>query len=87
MAGDDEPVEAYTVPEIFVDGFTSHALRDGVMTCVGYRKLIEGKIVVVKLVWPAVNTNAAIDDANAAMDAANRPIPTGKRNGPKKGIH
>lgn len=66
-ACDDEPLEAYTVPEIFVDGFTGHTSRDGVMSCVGYRKLREGKIVVVKLVWPAVNTNAAIDDANAAM--------------------
>jgi hypothetical protein len=66
---DDTVIEPFAVPEIFVDGFTQHKAHDGVMSCVGYRKLAEGKIVVVRLVWPAVNTSAAIDDAISALSA------------------
>ncbi len=63
----DDVIEIYSAPEIYVDGFTQHTSRDGVMTCVGYRKMPEGRVVVVKLVWPAANTNAAIEDALSAM--------------------
>jgi hypothetical protein len=69
---DDDLIEPYAVPEIFVDGFTRHASRSGVMTCVGYRVMPEGKVVVIRLVWPAVNTVEAIDDAVNAMNAAVR---------------
>lgn len=62
-----EPMEIYAVPEIFVDGFTQHTARDGVMSCIGYRKMSEGKIVVVRLVWPATSTSSAIDEATAAL--------------------
>lgn len=64
---DDDLIEPYAVPEIFVDSFTKHVSRDGVMTCVGYRKMAEGRVVVVRLAWPAVNTSAAIEDANLAL--------------------
>jgi hypothetical protein len=62
-----EPMEIYAVPEIFVDGFTQHMSRDGVMSCIGYRKMAEGSIVVIRLVWPATSTGAAIDEANEAL--------------------
>jgi hypothetical protein len=65
---DEELLEPYAVAEIFVDGFTKHTLRDGVMTCVGFRNMTEGKVIVVRLVWPAVNTVAAINDAVVAME-------------------
>ena len=84
---DEELIEAYTVPEIFVDGFTAHSSRDGVMTCVGYRRMAEGKIVVLRLVWPAINTIAAIDDANAAMHTADAPINGACGGNSKKGVH
>ena len=67
-------IEPFAVQEIFVDGFTEHALHNGVMTCVGYRlqppshqhgEMI--KVVVLKLVWPAASTNEAITDARQAM--------------------
>lgn len=63
----DELIEPVGVLEIFVDGFTDHVARDGVMSCVGYRTMKDGKFVVIKLVWPAVNTEAAIGDARSAM--------------------
>lgn len=60
-------IEPYAVPEIFVDGFTKHTSRDGVMTCVGYREMQGAKVVVIRLAWPAVNTSAAIEDASLAL--------------------
>lgn len=66
-------IEPYAVPEIFVDGFTQHNSRDGVMTCVGYRAMQDGKVVVIRLAWPAVNTEAAILDASVAMAAPIKP--------------
>lgn len=60
-------IDNYSAPEIFVDGFANHTSHDGVMTCVGYRRMPEGLTVVIRLVWPAVNTVAAVDDAIQAM--------------------
>ena len=60
-------MELQSVPEIFVDGFTNHACKNGVMSCVGYRTLPSGNVVVLRLVWPAVNTVEAINDAVSAM--------------------
>lgn len=62
-----ELIEPMGVPEIFVDGFTKHTAHDGVMTAIGYRKMPEGNVAVIRLVWPEVNTSAAIDEANLAM--------------------
>jgi hypothetical protein len=82
----DEPlIEPFSVPEIFVDGFTDHVARDGVMSCAGYRHMKDGKIVVVRLVWPAVNTDAAIEDAKIAMASPNPTTPL--HIVPKRGIH
>jgi len=67
--GRNDLIEPFAAQEIFVDGFTDHATRNGVMTCVGYRRLPEGNVIVVRLVWPAVNTTAAIDSAMQAMSA------------------
>lgn len=64
---DDTLIEPFAVPEVFVDGFSQHTSRDGVMTCVGYRRMKDGKTIVIRLAWPAVNTTAAIDDALNAM--------------------
>ncbi len=78
---EEEFIETFTAPEIFVDGFSKHTARDGVMSCIGYRKLPEGKLVVVRLVWPAVNTIAAIEEAEAAMAA---PVVAGGGSGAKR---
>lgn len=67
---DEELLEPFAVQEIFVNGFTNHQRHDGVMSCVGYRATRDGKLVVVRLVWPAANTEAAIEDAKAALAAA-----------------
>lgn len=64
---DEKLVEPIGVPEYFVDGFTKHIARDGVMTAIGYRAMQGGKIAVIRLVWPEVNTTSAIDEAMLAM--------------------
>lgn len=81
----DDPIELYAAPEIFVDGFTKHESRDGVMSCNGYRRVHGRNVVVVKLVWPVVNTSAAIDEALQAMSPTDGAVkPSGGR---KRGIH
>jgi hypothetical protein len=71
---DDDLIENLGVLEIYVDGFCDHAARNGVMTCIGYRKMKDGTYVVLRLAWPVVNTTEAIDCASAAMDTADRLI-------------
>lgn len=71
--GTQDLIELYSVPEIFVDGFARHTSHDGVMTCIGYRLMDGHKIVVLRLVWPAVNTTAAINEAVDAMSASSQP--------------
>ena len=66
---EDDLIDLHAVPEIFVDNFTRHVSRDGVMSCVGYRQMPQGKVIVIKLVWPAVNTSSAIGDAIDAMNS------------------
>ncbi len=61
-------IEICAVQEIFVDGFTQHIAQDGVMSCVGYRKRLDSKEIVVRLVWPIANTASAIGEAHAAME-------------------
>lgn len=80
---EEEFSEPFAAPEIFVDGFTNHTARDGVMTCVGYRRMADGSHIVVRLAWPAVNTMAAVEEAEAALA---RPQPAA-RVGPKRGVH
>lgn len=81
---EEEFSEPFAAPEIFVDGFSKHTARDGVMTCIGYRNMPEGRMVVVRLVWPAVNTMAAIEEAEAAMAA---PVLGVGGSGAKRGFH
>jgi hypothetical protein len=81
---EDRIIEPFTAPEIFVDGFTQHEARNGVMTCIGYRAMKDGKFAVVRLVWPVVSTGAAIDDAIAALGA--HPDDSGPTD-PKRGVH
>lgn len=54
-------------PEIFVDGFAEHISMDGVMRCVGYQTRGGRRVIVVRLAWPEVNTQAAIGEAMDAM--------------------
>lgn len=66
-------IEPFAVQEIFVDGFTKHAIHRGNMSCVGYRMQPAAddaepvKVVVIRLVWPAVATDEAIADARGAQ--------------------
>lgn len=71
---DETLVEPFSVQEIFVDGFCDHQISNGVMTCVGYRLQRPSrqngdplKVVVVRLVMPAINITEAIEDMRAAQ--------------------
>lgn len=86
---DETLVEAYPVPEIFVDGFSDHVVTNGVMTCAGYRVQPASRedaeptrIVVIRLVMPAMNMDAAIEDARQAQSA-----PTVLKNGKRLDRH
>lgn len=71
---DDTLVEPFAVPEIFVDGFTDYSVRNGIMSCVGYRiqpvSRENGdpvKVVVVRLIWPSANLDEAVAEAREAQ--------------------
>ena len=83
---DEELIEPFLAPEVFVDGFSEHTVRDGVMTCAGYRTMKHGRIVVIRLAWPVVNTIAAIDAAIQAMVPSAAPVKIVVAH-PKRGVH
>ena len=83
---DDDLIEPTLAPEIFVDYFTQHAVSDGIMSCVGYRKRADGKIIVVRLMWPAAHTSAAIQEAATALLGATQSVPI-KEKPLKPGVH
>lgn len=73
---DETLVEPFAVSEIYVDGFTEHAMINGNMSCVGFRiqppSRTNGepqKVIVVRLVWPAASTEEAIMDVRKAQSA------------------
>lgn len=79
---DKTVIEPAGLPEIFVDGFSSHVTRNGVMTCVGYRlqdhSNDERRVAVVRLIWPEHSTDEAIADAREAQYAPNAVPPSGR---------
>ncbi len=77
-------IEPIGVKETFVDYFTSHVSMDGVMRCVGVRKINGDQIVVIRLAWPVVNTECAIEEAQSALAA---PAPATVNKGPPKQVH
>lgn len=72
---DETLIEHFAVPEIFVDGFSDHIITNGVMSCAGYRlQQAPGatkpeRVVVVRIVIPAVAVDEAIADARQAQSA------------------
>ncbi len=81
---DEEILEPIGLEDVFVDGFTKHATRNGYMSCIGYRELESGTIAVIRLVWPVVNTEAAIEDAREALAT---PSPMQSSSQAKRGVH
>lgn len=83
----DKPiVEPLTVQEIFCDGFTKHTVRNGNMSCVGYRIQEPSretgepvKIAVVRLIFPRDCVVSAIVEAQKALSALPVPINIGLR--------
>jgi len=69
-------IEPFAVSEYFVDGFDDYQVKDGVLTCAGYRLQKPSrqngdmlKVVVMRIVMPVANLGAVI---TRATDAAKR---------------
>lgn len=80
---DEEVFEPVGIPEVFVDYFTKHVAIDGVMRCVGVRRMADGTTAVIRLAWPVVNTDIAIEAARSALATPDPPV----KECPKRGIH
>src|SRR5690349_14009848 len=80
---DKRLIELFATQEVFVDGFTDHKIRNGNMSCVGFRyeePAQEGdeplKVVVIRLIFPKDGIAAAIEEAQAAMSVVTEIVPT-----------
>jgi hypothetical protein len=80
----EELVEPIGVQEVFVDYFTGHISINGVMRCVGVRRINNENVVVIRLVWPEANTESAIKEARTALAS---PAPITSNKGPPKRVH
>lgn len=71
MSEDQELIEPFAIPEIFVDGFVQYEVHDGILTFVGYRKQrASAPVAVLRLVMPVVNLMAAIHGAMSASEGS-----------------
>lgn len=74
---DETLIEPFAAPEIFVDGFTNFMVRNGNVSCTGYRvqeangRLL--KVGVVRLIFPKDNLPASIEEAQSAAAEAEAP--------------
>lgn len=71
----DKVLEPFGAQEYFCNGFADYEVNDGVMTCTGYRTQqdLRGetvRVAVVKLAFPVVVLEAAIERARRAKDAS-----------------
>lgn len=60
-------VELFAAQEFYVDGFTDHEVRDGILTCTAYRIQHGHPVVVFRVVIRAGSALASIDQAMAAL--------------------
>lgn len=77
---DETLVEPIAVQEFFVDGFDDYEVKDGILTCAGFRTqrvtLASGeqlRTVVVRIVMPVSNLAQVIGNALAAAKGLNLP--------------
>ncbi len=87
---DETLVEPFTVQEYFVDGFDGFEVKDGILTCAGYRlqrpSRANGdplKVVVMRIVMPVANLGACIIRATDAANQVAQVAPFTKRAGDK----
>jgi hypothetical protein len=69
-------IEPFAVQEYFVDGFDGYEVKDGILTCAGYRLQKPCrqngdplKVVIMRIVMPVANLAAVV---TRATDAARR---------------
>lgn len=63
---DASMTEPFPVPEIYVEGFTDYEVKNGVLTCAGYRTKHSTREVVLRIVMPVANLASTIGEATAA---------------------
>jgi hypothetical protein len=59
-------IEPFAVPEFFVEAFSEYQVKDGVLTCVGYRTMSSHQVAVVRIVMPVVGLMETIARATQA---------------------
>lgn len=70
---EDKLVELFAVSEVFVDGFDGYEVKDGVLSCTGYREKKPNparsetvKVAVLRIVMPVANLGEVITRATEA---------------------
>ena len=58
--------EPFPAPEVYVEGFTDYEVKNGVLTCAGYRTKQSVREVVLRIVMPVANLANTITEATAA---------------------
>ena len=56
--------EPFAAPEYFVNAFDDYEMRDGILTCTGYREAHGERVAVVRIAMPLAGL--AVTRANAA---------------------
>ncbi len=76
---DETLIEPFAVQEFFVDGFDDYEVKDGILTCAGFRAQKASKqsggplrVVVLRIVMPVANLQQVI--ANATEAAKGMPM-------------
>jgi hypothetical protein len=59
-------IEPFAVPEFFVEAFSEYQVKNGVLTCVGYRTMSDHQVAVVRVVMPVAGLMETIDRATQA---------------------
>lgn len=60
-------IEPSIAPEVFVDGFGNYEVRQGVLSCAGYRIDRSGHaVIVLKIVMPVANLKMVMERAAIA---------------------
>lgn len=60
--------EGFDAPEYYVDGFDGYEIKDGILSCYGFRDFKGIRQIVVRLVMPVAGVPETIGRATAAME-------------------
>lgn len=67
--GSAELIEPFAAPEVFVEAFDNYEVKNGVLTCAGYREHNGIRVVMIRIVMPLAGLSPTIAKAMAAAHA------------------